>query len=468
MAMQNDIVPLLTSLFNEVLRTETVPTQWTTSTIILIHKKGDKGDVGNYRPISLMSNIYKIFAKIILSRLTRVLDENQPREQAGFRSKYSVVDHVQVVRQIFEKYKEYGLPLYCCFVDYCKAFDSLEHNSIWNALKKQGVDDKYIRIIKNIYTGSTAKVKLEREGEIINIEKGVRQGDPLSPKLFTAVLEDVFRQFDWSDHGLRINGEYLSNLRFADDIILFAKSSQELQRMLTDLDTCSKQVGLNMNTSKTKAMTNRAKEKIIVNNIEIEYVDEYTYLGQIIATNNTSSKEIETRIGHAWNRYWSYKEIMKDRKINISAKGKLFNTSILPILTYGCQTWALTKSQQTKLQTCQRAMERSMIGKRKVDKIRHTNIRKATKVEDVVVKLRTLKWKWAGHTMRGDDRWSKVVTNWYPREGKRRKGKPLKRWEDDLVKMAGKNWMRTARERKEWKSLEEAFAGGHTGEQQNI
>lgn len=75
---------VLTEMFNKVISTEIIPQQWTESNIILLYKKGDKHDIGNYRPISLMSNIYKVFAKIILKRIEKTLDEHQPIEQAGF------------------------------------------------------------------------------------------------------------------------------------------------------------------------------------------------------------------------------------------------------------------------------------------------------------------------------------------------------------------------------------------------
>lgn len=259
------IAPLLTCIFNDILNTEIIPSQWTASTIVLLHKKGDKTNINNYRPISLMSNIYKIFAKIILARITRTLDENQPREQAGFRAGYSTLDHIHTVRQVIEKNKEFNVLFYCCFIDYNKAFDSIEHENIWSCLKNQGVEHKYIRIIKNIYAKSTAKIKLEKEGKEIKINRGVRQGDPLSPKLFTAVLEEIFRKLNWDHHGLNINGERLSHLRFADDIVLFAETKEHLQVMLIDLERESRKVGLTMNASKTKALTNASEDPIIIN-----------------------------------------------------------------------------------------------------------------------------------------------------------------------------------------------------------
>ncbi|GBP39241.1 Retrovirus-related Pol polyprotein from type-1 retrotransposable element R2 [Eumeta japonica] len=136
------IIPILKDIFNDIIDSEAIPQQWTKSNIILLYKKGDQYDIGNYRPISLMSNIYKIFAKIILKRMEGKLDEQQPI-QAGFRRDYSVLDHIHSVRQIIEKYREYQLVYYLAFVDYSKAFDSLIHANIWEALREQGIEQKY-------------------------------------------------------------------------------------------------------------------------------------------------------------------------------------------------------------------------------------------------------------------------------------------------------------------------------------
>lgn len=452
------LAPILTLIFNKVLRTEKIPEQWTSSTIILLHKKGAKDDINNYRPISLMSNIYKVFSKVVLNRISKALDENQPREQAGFRNDYSTIDHIHVVKQIFEKSREYKFTLYCCFVDYCKAFDSLEHEMIWGAMYNQGIQNKYIRILRNIYANSTAKVKLETEGKEIKIKRGVRQGDPISPKLFSAVLEEIFRRMDWKGKGLSINGEKLTHLRFADDLVVFSPTKEGLQEMLSDLDTESRKAGLIMNTSKTKIMTNGTEEPIVVGGSVIEYVSEYIYLGHLISTSDLMSKEIDRRIANAWKQYWRLRAIMKDKQISMDIKRKLFDTCILPVLTYGCQTWALNKSQIRKLTTCQNAMNRSMMGKKRSDKIRIETIRNHTKTRDVIVTIKKLKWKWAGHTVRGKDKWSKSILFWFLGHLRRKRGRPFRRWIDDIKKIAGATWTRSATDRVTWKGLEEAYA----------
>lgn len=104
---------------------------------------------------------------------------------------------MQTVNQILEKADEFNNNLYLAFVDYNKAFDSVEHESVMQALTRQGIHTKYINILTNLYKNSYAKVKTELEGVPFQIERGVKQGDPISPKLFTCVLEDVFRKIKW-------------------------------------------------------------------------------------------------------------------------------------------------------------------------------------------------------------------------------------------------------------------------------
>lgn len=87
----------LTELFNLILEAEIVPIQWCTSDIILLYKKGNPFDINNYRPISLLANIYKIFSSIILKRITQEIENAQPIEQAGFRSGFSTLDHIQAL-----------------------------------------------------------------------------------------------------------------------------------------------------------------------------------------------------------------------------------------------------------------------------------------------------------------------------------------------------------------------------------
>ncbi|KAG1663725.1 Equilibrative nucleoside transporter 3 [Nymphon striatum] len=129
----------------------------------------------------------------------------------------------------------------------------------------------------------------------IRLEKGVRQGDSISPKIFTACLENVFRCLNWISKGIPINGHRLTNLRFADDVVLFSESPQELQLMVEELRTASYKVGLEINLSKTKVMFNRNVEiqPIMTGNVALDQVDRYTYLGQLISIHRDWEPELE-------------------------------------------------------------------------------------------------------------------------------------------------------------------------------
>jgi Reverse transcriptase (RNA-dependent DNA polymerase). len=87
--------------------------------------------------------------------------------------------------------------LYLEFVGYNKAFDSVKRPAVLKAMNKQGIHQKYIKTFEKVYCKSTAKVKTERTGPSFKFGRGARQGDPISPKLFTCVLEYVFRKLDW-------------------------------------------------------------------------------------------------------------------------------------------------------------------------------------------------------------------------------------------------------------------------------
>ena len=229
-------------LLNKCLKEEKIPDDWINAEVIILFKKGDISNIENYRPISLLSQMYKLFTRIIANRLTNKLDSYQPVEQAGFRKGYSTVEHLQTLRLLIEKATEYDIPLHLAFVDFQKAFDCIETHAFLKAMDRARIDSRYTNIIKNIYQNATFHVKIDEELQTnkIKIQRGVRQGDPISPKLFTLALEDVFKELAWEKKGIRIDGSYLNNLRFADDIVLISSDVSELGEMLEQLNNAAK------------------------------------------------------------------------------------------------------------------------------------------------------------------------------------------------------------------------------------
>lgn len=446
-------------LLNKCLEEGKTPEAWQNAEVIILFKKGDATNLENYRPISLLSVLYKVLTKVLTNRLNAKFDFYQPVEQAGFRKGFSTIDHIQSVRTLIEKCTEYNIPLHLAFVDYHKAFDSIETWAVLDAMHDARIDSRYTEIIGHVYGNAAMRVKIDDEltTDKIPINRGVRQGDTISPKLFTLALENIFRKLPWLDRGISIDGKHLHHLRFADDIVLISKDSEELSTMIKELQQTSKTVGLTMNIRKTKIMSTDNID-VIIENQPIEVVNEYNYLGHIIKLGKENqTAEINRRTGLAWAAFSRMAYILKNHDVPISLKRKIYNTCILPVATYGLETVTMTHANANKLRVCQRAMERTMLGISLRDRVRNKDIRQRTKVDDVVVRATRLKWRWAGHVARDNNKWTKILMEWRPRESKRNIGRPQARWRDDIQKIAGRNWILAAQDRNRWKMMEEAY-----------
>ncbi|WKX95022.1 hypothetical protein Q1695_011906 [Nippostrongylus brasiliensis] len=350
---------LLTKHFNHYLHLGRIPNVWKESRTVLIFKKGQREDIGNYRPISLLSVVYKIFTRILLNRMERILDDNQPVEQAGFRKNFSCMDQIQTVAQLIERSREYHIPLVLVFVDYRKAFDSVEINVVLNALVHAGVPSPYVQLLGECFSNTSTTIQLFDRKLTIPIEKGVRQGDTISPKLFTAALQDAMKNLDWDAKGYPVDGKRISNLRFADDIVLISNSTAETEEMLSELNMAGRKIGLNMNMSKTQFMVNQWCDTGLVklNEVALQRVDSYVYLGRELNMENDLAPEIARRRRAAWAAFSSIREFT-DQVNDAGLRASIFNASVLPAMCYATETWPDNKAGAKAMQTTHRALER--------------------------------------------------------------------------------------------------------------
>ncbi len=181
---------VLTLLFNTIIQTGKIPLAFKEELIIDIYKKGDRDNCLNYRPISLLSHIYKLFITIITGRIKNDLYSCFPSSQAAYQPGRGTIEQIICLEQIIEKPIEFNYPLHIVFIDFTKAFDSIKLSSLWSLLDKTPIDKDYINLLRLTYEGSTAAIKSDIGiSRTINIKKGVKQGDVLAALLSVLSLQ---------------------------------------------------------------------------------------------------------------------------------------------------------------------------------------------------------------------------------------------------------------------------------------
>jgi hypothetical protein len=178
---------ILVDFFQKILDMGKVPKDWCEVLICPLHKKGPTDVPSNFRPISLLNTVLKIFTSIMNTRLNSWVKKYKKISefQAGFQKGRSTMDHVFVLNSIIQTQLIKKKCLYACFVDLSQAFDTPNHNLLWTRLLEMGVSNKYVTVFQNIYSQAFAKVRAGSElTEEIDISKGVLQGESASPTIF--------------------------------------------------------------------------------------------------------------------------------------------------------------------------------------------------------------------------------------------------------------------------------------------
>ena len=223
-----------------------------------MHKKGFVYDPNNFRGISLINTVCKIFTKYILvTRLDKWTEKfNVIHEsQAGFRRNYSTIDNIFTLHALVQKYlnKKRGR-FYTLFIDFRKAFDSMKHDKLWDALERKGTGGNFLNVWKSLYGKLKSCVKIDDNllTTFFDCSIGTRQGWVGSPKIFTLFINDLKTYLETKlNRGIFVTTEIpdLLGLIFADDVSCFADTVVGLQRVLNELEIFCNSVSVNGKTS---------------------------------------------------------------------------------------------------------------------------------------------------------------------------------------------------------------------------
>ena len=339
----NALLHRLHSLLQTIWRTEQIPSTWKKAIIIPIHKKGDNSECKNYRGISLLSIIGKVFMKVIKSRLQKHREQTTREEQAGFRPNRGCCDQIFTIRQLMEERTRCGQRTVIVFIDFKSAFDCIHRPALWKALETEHIPSKVIKLLQTSYNGSTSRVQIRNESsEEFSFWTGVRQGDVVSPLLFNVVIDTIMRKVFQGRCGVQYDKDnFATDLMFADDSAILANDNAEATDILRDIARIAQSYGLKINVDKTKVLTtNGSPSTVYLSGTQIKQIQNFKYLGSVVQERKVAAtSEIHGRIGQAATAFASLKWCLwKRTNIHIKTKIRLFRSLIIPILLYGSET----------------------------------------------------------------------------------------------------------------------------------
>ena len=297
-------------------------------------------------------------------RLSKYLDNKGiiGEEQAAFREGYSTIDHIFVLNELINLYLHKNKKqkrLYCCFIDYEKAFDTLNRTALWGKALKHDINGNIFTVIMNMYSNAKSCVKEQTmKSGLFACNMGVRQGENLSPLLFTIYLNDfestlnqkysglteinsLSRMFQTDELELFIN---MYVLLYADDTLVMAESPEELQLAMHEVSNYCTQWDLRVNKRKTKVVIfSRGKVKTKYNfkmgDLEIETDFAYCYLGVVFNFNGKFTNNINERIKQARKAMFSLNAKAARLQLAPDIQIDLFDKIVLPICRYDCEVW---------------------------------------------------------------------------------------------------------------------------------
>ena len=368
-------IQFLHTLFCKCFDTGNIPSLWLKSIINPIPKNNttDPRDPLKYRGISLACSVYKIYCGILNARLSTWAEENDVLHdsQNGFRKSRSCIDHISSLYNILDTRRKLKQSTYVLFVDFAKAFDSLDRNLLWNKLANMiGLGKgKFMNSLYSLYSNVQACVKVnDRYTNWFQVSCGLKQGCILSPLLFSMYINDLASDLEQLNMGIRIGGQQVAIMMYADDIVLLSSSPEGLQHMADRLYSWCSTWKLQVNLDKTKIMhvrpgpkSNRTSFLFKYGQQDISITDKYVYLGMLF-TELLDMQQTCKSISQSANRALGLL-IAKSKAIGgmpFETFSKLYDSLVQPIIDYSAGIWGT--NSVPFIGSVQRRAERYFLG----------------------------------------------------------------------------------------------------------
>ncbi len=235
-------------LFNGMLYLGETPGPLAQARTVLIPKVTTPERPEHLRPIAISSVATRVFHRILAKRISALAP--LPMTQKGFSPEEGTASNLLLLQHIINRAKKRHTNLQVCFVDFRKAFDSVGHPSILQAIRRWGFPTELIDYVGQFYARASTCIM----GELVNVSRGVLQGDPLSPILFNVTLDWVLSSLP-EEVGVECGGQSLRYLAFADDVVLFSNTPAGMRKSLDSLVSSARGVGLEVGIQKCASLS---------------------------------------------------------------------------------------------------------------------------------------------------------------------------------------------------------------------
>ena len=370
-----EFLSILLALYNNVLFTGERPESWCKRLFSMLPKKTWPLQPADFRPIANIRLLYKTFAYLLLGRLEHLLEGGQPEEQHGFRPGRRLEEHLVTANLLLDKTDAVGIPVWIISLDLSKAFDRGHWPALWRALVDEGIPDHLVWILQCVYFGQCGEVVAHLgQSRKFNIKGGVRQGCVLSPRLFCAVLQWAMREWRAAVGNMGFNlmdgGPNLLDLRFADDILIFAQSRVEAGNLLDALVKQLDRVGLLLNLEKTIVITNEAPPPQTITTtggmiLRVLPRDAgQKWLGSMLTSSGSKLQDVDLQyhLQQASKAFHMNRWILQDRNVSIVKRLRYFESVVSSVACFAGGLRTMYNRHLERLGTHFRKLCRSIVG----------------------------------------------------------------------------------------------------------
>jgi len=376
---ENVLIKHLADLFHLLLFCGVLPQAWKKTKITPLHKKGSLTDPTNYRLLAINGCVYRLFSNVVRDLLTEwaLAEKHVPDTQFGFCPTRNTNQPLFIIRHVLTTAKKNKKKVFAAFLDLLSAYDSVSRERLWTHLQKLGTPQYILNTIRAMYQGGIyILIDGDKCSEEVSPDRGLKQGCPLSPLLYSLFTNDIDRFLDVYEYGAMtaIETTKVPHCDYADDIVNLSNEARHLQSQLDRFFIYTQQKGLTLNAGKTKILVFFSNDQSNIptfyyNGVALETVTEFKYLGVIL----TRDGKLKTATNQMARNFMG--AIARVRKAGTElgiwnrkhAMLWLFQVFALSAGLYGCQIWATSKlsflaSKETAAHSYHTGFLKSLLG----------------------------------------------------------------------------------------------------------